>query len=66
MAPSREWRPGRVSTRNGGVASRPARSCYAPPPMVSAPMLPASLAAGLESRRFVAATLGAALVLRLF
>src|SRR6266851_3135007 len=32
MAPSREWRPGRVSTRNGGVASRPARSCYAPPP----------------------------------
>jgi hypothetical protein len=34
--------------------------------MVSAPMLPASLAAGLESRRFVAATLGAALVLRLF
>jgi hypothetical protein len=34
--------------------------------MVSAPMLPASLAAGLESRRFVAAALGAALVLRLF
>ena len=51
MAPSREWRPGRVSTRNRGVTSRPPRSCYAPPPMVSPPMLPASLAAGPESRR---------------
>jgi hypothetical protein len=33
--------------------------------MVSASMLPASLTAGLQSRRFVTAALGAALVLRL-